>query len=521
MIFGTSVPKSRGKEVCDVDRVRWLPGLSVDVLGQIAVFLLPLLLLAIPSPVQGQSKRVGETFYVRFGGGAMDYTGDFGSSADGTGVSHPFDLQEFVRGRAYPAGGTGELGYQFTPGFDLGLGVQVGNYPMVNGSSFSGVGTRSNWYRGTFQLLSRYRFGARTLAAAPYLEVGANATIGGAELVGGGPTVGLGLDISTGPSSSFFVETRANAVFPDEAVDGQSDTQTPRNPRAMDLPYDLLNVLLGVGFKMDLAQGVSPPRVGSIDGPSEIEAGTPAIFTARLEDGAASSEYEWTFGHGPAQSGRTVSHTFKTPGSYTVEFQAHNRAGSSELRTMTVDVIDSPQPVRVTSIDAHPNSVEQGSQVEFRAEVVGNQPVSFDWDFGDGTRSTDQSVSHVYEEPGPYVARLRVSNAAGEDSTMVPVLVTPSSEQTQTTEEADESASTDVGPYAVQLGAYSERANAERLVEQVGGNNFPVTIGAVQSGNRTVYKVWAGSFESRDEATQNLPQFREYESGAFVTQPEN
>lgn len=505
--------------MCDGNRVRWLTGLPVDVLGQIAVFLFPILLIALASPAQGQSKRVGETFYVRFGGGALDYTGDFGSSAEGTTTSHPFDLQEFVRGRAYPAGGTAEIGYQFTPGFDLGFGIQVGNYPMVNGSSSAGVGSGSNWYRGTFQLLGRYRFGANTLAAAPYLDAGANGTIGGAELVGGGPTVGLGLDISTGPSSSFYIESRANAVFPDEAVDGRADTQTPRNPRAMDLPYDLLNVLLGVGFKMDLAQGVSPPHVESIDGPSEIEAGTPAVFTARLDEGQASAEYEWTFGHGPPQVGRTVSYTFKTPGSYTVEFQAHNRAGSSEVQTMTVDVIDSPQPVRITSIDAHPNSVEQGSQVEFRAEVVGDQPMSFEWDFGDGGRSTDQSVSHVYDEPGPYVARLRVSNEVGEDSTMVPVHVTPSAEQT--TDQREEPSQADVGPYAVQLGAYSERANAEQLVEQLQENNFPVTIGAVQSGNRTVYKVWAGSFQSRDEATQNLPQFRQYESDAFVTQPEN
>lgn len=188
---------------------------------------------------------------------------------------------------------------------------------------------------------------------------------------------------------------------------------------------------------------------------------------------------------------------------------------------MTVDVVESPQPVRITSIDAHPNSVEQGSAVEFRAEIVGDDPVSFEWDFGDGVQSTDQSVSHVYEEPGPYVARLRVSNEAGEDSTMVPVHVTPSSEHPQTTETPDASADADVGPYAVQLGAYSERENAERFLEQLQDYNFPVTIGAVQSGNRTVYKVWAGSFQSRDEATQNLPQFREYESGAFVTRPEN
>ncbi len=46
---------------------------------------------------------------------------------------------------------------------------------------------------------------------------------------------------------------------------------------------------------------------------------------------------------------------------------------------------------------------------------------SFEWDFGDGTTSTDFSPSHTYELPGEYIVRLKAVNNDGEDVETKPI----------------------------------------------------------------------------------------------------
>jgi PKD repeat protein len=69
----------------------------------------------------------------------------------------------------------------------------------------------------------------------------------------------------------------------------------------------------------------------------------------------------------------------------------------------------SPNPVAVgvpTNIDASSSDDPDG--------VV----VSYDWDFGDGTRGAGQHPSHVYSHPGDYLVRLTVHDDAGSANTV-------------------------------------------------------------------------------------------------------
>jgi hypothetical protein len=44
-------------------------------------------------------------------------------------------------------------------------------------------------------------------------------------------------------------------------------------------------------------------------------------------------------------------------------------------------------------------------------------PVSYEWDFGDGTRGTGITTTHNYTNPGMYTARLTAQDAAGNTAT--------------------------------------------------------------------------------------------------------
>jgi PKD repeat protein len=54
--------------------------------------------------------------------------------------------------------------------------------------------------------------------------------------------------------------------------------------------------------------------------------------------------------------------------------------------------------------------------VQFTDRSTGN-PVSWDWDFGDGSaHSSAQNPSHIYVLPGTYTATLTVRNSSGAAS---------------------------------------------------------------------------------------------------------
>uniref|UniRef100_UPI000B16127B PKD domain-containing protein n=1 Tax=Methanosarcina barkeri TaxID=2208 RepID=UPI000B16127B len=50
-------------------------------------------------------------------------------------------------------------------------------------------------------------------------------------------------------------------------------------------------------------------------------------------------------------------------------------------------------------------------------------PTSWLWDFGDGTNSTEQNPLHTYNEVGNYTVNLKVTNAAGSNSSQLADLI--------------------------------------------------------------------------------------------------
>jgi PKD repeat protein len=62
-----------------------------------------------------------------------------------------------------------------------------------------------------------------------------------------------------------------------------------------------------------------------------------------------------------------------------------------------------------------------GFAVEFSNTSSG--AVSYEWDFGDGNSSSEESPSHTYDEAGNYTVELTVTNAAGSNSTSELIII--------------------------------------------------------------------------------------------------
>jgi PKD repeat protein len=73
--------------------------------------------------------------------------------------------------------------------------------------------------------------------------------------------------------------------------------------------------------------------------------------------------------------------------------------------------------VPVAAFNGTPLSGLTPLTVQFKDEST-NTPASWTWDFGDGTKSTEQNASHTYTSAGNYTVILTVANAGGSDSEM-------------------------------------------------------------------------------------------------------
>jgi len=358
-------------------------------------------------PAHAQVERPSDAFYVKGAVGISDYLGD----ATGTCCfADAFDTDHFNED-TFPFAALGEIGYQTSPSFGIGVGYQYGQYPLADNreNEFNGsVGTT----RHLVQILGRYTIKAEQWTISPYLDGGANVSFGG-QSTGIGYSVGLGFDAAVSSRTSIFMEGRMNTVFDDQATDGIDGSHAG----------DALNPFPVVGVKLGLSSP-TPPRVLSIDGPTSVQAGQSATYTASVnaEEADRPLSYQWQYGDGSSGSGLTSSHTYDEPGTYTVMFTASNEAGEAS-ESLTVEVTPRPEPASIVSIDADPNPVDEGEPVRFSSNVQGDSPISYSWSFGDGASADGQSPTHTYEEPGQYTARLEASNEVGEDARTVTVRV--------------------------------------------------------------------------------------------------
>ncbi|MDA3910553.1 MAG: PKD domain-containing protein [Bacteroidales bacterium] len=116
--------------------------------------------------------------------------------------------------------------------------------------------------------------------------------------------------------------------------------------------------------------------------------------------------YNWnTF---PEQSTQTASDL--PAGNYCVTV-----ANDFGCATVGCDEISSENLAPVADFSADITEACGNLTVQF-TDLSTENPTSWEWDFGDGNTSTDQSPQHVYTNPGTYTVSLIVTNVGGSDT---------------------------------------------------------------------------------------------------------
>ncbi|MFI5195469.1 MAG: PKD domain-containing protein [Chitinophagales bacterium] len=131
------------------------------------------------------------------------------------------------------------------------------------------------------------------------------------------------------------------------------------------------------------------------------------------------TSYSWNLGNGTPLTGLTnPSTSYSSVGTYTVTLTASN-GSSASVATVIITVYPTP----TVSFTANDTAVCPGVAITFTSTsssgVAG--PVTYQWNFGDGTSSTAASPTHTFPGPGYYNITLSVTNSQGCVSSLTKV----------------------------------------------------------------------------------------------------
>ncbi|WP_281085411.1 PKD domain-containing protein, partial [Methanosarcina acetivorans] len=252
-----------------------------------------------------------------------------------------------------------------------------------------------------------------TKETASEANFSANATSGHAPL-----TVKF-TDISTGTPTSWAWNF------------GDGENSTEQNPTHIYTVEGTCNVTLTVSNSLGSDSEVKTGyiTVGSIvlapiaEFSSDVTSGT-APLSVQFTDESTNipTSWSWDFGDGKSSTEQNPSHTYETLGTYTVKLTASNYGGSNTTtKTDYISVTsDVPAPVANFTIDADSGQVP--FTVNFTDTSTGSVS-SWNWDFGNGSTSTEQNPIHTYVTEGSYNVNLTATGPGGSNSATLPITV--------------------------------------------------------------------------------------------------
>ncbi len=164
-------------------------------------------------------------------------------------------------------------------------------------------------------------------------------------------------------------------------------------------------------------------EVLSVTGPDSLRTNESGTFIANTnEDASEPVEYNWNFGDSRTGIGKSTTHSFSQPGTYTVTVTATNKKGPDSGETM-VTVYRPPVPAEIITISASPQNPNTRTAVNFTSNVRGDVPLTYRWSFGNMGSSTTANPSYTFDTPGTYTVTLAATNDAGTDSRSMTITV--------------------------------------------------------------------------------------------------
>lgn len=244
---------------------------------------------------------------------------------------------------------------------------------------------------------------------------------------GGTATDTLTLEPSRNPIASFTDTCTVNSCVLDASasadpdgtiaayawVFGDGTTGTGVSPTKVYAgagPYSVtLTVTDDVGGTGSITRSVDPnaPPLAVID--STCDATVCAFDSSGSTDPDSTIvSRAWTFGDGGTSTAVAPSHTYATGGSYTVALTVTDAQGATTTATKVIGISATPIATFTSSCTLLACSFDATGSND-----PDGTPITYLWEYGDGTTGTGLTSTHTYAGGAPVTVRLSVTDAAG------------------------------------------------------------------------------------------------------------
>lgn len=168
------------------------------------------------------------------------------------------------------------------------------------------------------------------------------------------------------------------------------------------------------------------PKVSFTPSRDRAKEGEEIHFTSAVadEDGTI-ARVEWDFGDGTVSREPNPTHSYSAPGVYTIKLTVEDNESmrNTYLKTIVIEPLNYPPTAEFSFLPHEPKSGEQVSFADESYDKDGSI-VSWEWDFGDGSTSTEVEPSHIYTSEGNYTVTLTVRDDKGaEDAKRLTIMV--------------------------------------------------------------------------------------------------
>ena len=147
--------------------------------------------------------------------------------------------------------------------------------------------------------------------------------------------------------------------------------------------------------------------VPSINKTIKLGCATDTVFFSAGNAGTMPDNYKWNFGDGTISTLANPYHVYTTRGVYNVQLNESTVNNCGDSATTTVDT----RHTLSIAFAASKDTICATQSIQFSNSDVGTiTPLTYFWDFGDGTTDNTAGPTHQYNNPGVYTVMHTVSD---------------------------------------------------------------------------------------------------------------